>query len=361
VDLAHLVPASRPGRARLLSGRLLSGRGRRLGRGLRNPLLHFLVLGAVLVALRALFPSAFFSSGTPPPPAPVVVGPEVLADLERDWARSTGRPPRADELDGLVRDYVDQELLVRAALEHGVHRTDALVHRRLIRNQRFVESSADERAASDAELLDRAFALGLERTDLVVRRRLVERMREIILAGSTSPQAGNGTANETGNETTAPPEKWIRLFHLHLSRDRHRDALESEAQELRHRLVEEEWDPAAAGAADLGDAFLLPAEMPPTSPERLTALLGADFARAVSEAPVAAWSVPIPSSYGLHIVWVHGRGDRTVSAPAGDPRRTGEHQRASIQEALQILRRDVDVIRYDRPSPPESPYSPYSP
>jgi hypothetical protein len=95
----------------------------------------------------------------------------------------------------------------------------------------------------------------------------------------------------------------------------------------------------------------LPRDLPPSSPSRLAARLGAGFAEAVSELPTGIWSEPIQSSYGLHLVWVHER----LHAPAGggDPARWAEaHRRVILEEALQILRRGVDVIRYDRAASP---------
>jgi hypothetical protein len=320
-------------------------------------LIHFLVLGALLVGLRSLFVSVPLETT----PSPVFVDAVVVARLERDWSRSTGGPPTAAELDAMVQDYVDQELLVRAALDLGLHRSDALVQRRLIQNQRFGESTRDRGSASDAELLERAFALGLERSDLVVRRRLVERMREIILADSAlsgeQSRTSSGERSRTSNAAASHHTR-IRLFQLYLSRDRHGDTLDALALQLRERLVAAGWRPSSPELAALGDPFLLPREMPPASAERIEGQLGAGFARAVTRAPVAAWSEPIASSYGLHLVWVHERSGRAMSDPAESARRTAEHERASIQEALQILRRDVDVIRYDHPSPSDSPHPP---
>ena len=58
---------------------------------LRDPLIHFLVLGALLVGLRSLFVSVPLETT----PSPVFVDAVVVARLERDWSRSTGGPPTA--------------------------------------------------------------------------------------------------------------------------------------------------------------------------------------------------------------------------------------------------------------------------
>jgi hypothetical protein len=360
VDVAHLV--SPAGSVRTLSGadradpslrpddvrRRYRGSGMR---GLRSPLLHFLVLGAVLAGLRAqLAPEA------PARPEPVVVDEAALATLRLDWVRSTGREPDASEIDALVRDHVDQELLVRAALAHGLHRTDALVVRRLIQNQRFLEARGAREPEIDAVLLERAFALGLERTDLVVRRRLLERMREILLAA-----AGEAPKAESASHAE-PAEPRVRLTQLAVTRDRHGVDAELRARALVARLSDdfEPGDPALTG---LGDPLLLPRDLPLLPLSQLAARFGPDFAEAAAVLPAERWSGPIPSSYGLHAVWVSERtdsGPATAAIPNAASSRTDAREQDSfrearepaLEEALQILRHDVDVIRYDRKASP---------
>ncbi len=321
-------------------------RGRRL---LRSPLLHFLLVGALLAALRAaLWPVP------PAAPPPVVVDRATVDRLAQDWAQSTGRPPTAAELDELVQDEVDQELLVREALALGLQRTDAVVQRRLIQNQRFLEqetgaspAAGGDGPASDATLLERALALGLERTDVVVRRRLVERMREILLA--------NAPAEPAPPAATRSSETWLRLSQIHVARAGDDEAgARARAQALASRLRAEGRSPDDPSVASLGDPFLIPFTLPPTSSERLAARFGPTFARAAEALPVGVWSDPIPSAYGLHIVFVHERFQRPAGRPPASGR-TQEGDAASIQEALQILRRGVDVIRYDREAPPREP------
>ena len=100
----------------------------------RKPLVHFMLAGAVLFGLQTL------SGGrAPAAPAAVVVTAAHVEALAADWRQATGRHPSEDELERAIEDWVDRELLFRAALDQGLQRSDALVQRRLIQNQRFLE------------------------------------------------------------------------------------------------------------------------------------------------------------------------------------------------------------------------------
>jgi peptidyl-prolyl cis-trans isomerase C len=315
----------------------------------RSPLLHFLLAGAALATLQSWL--------WPEPPRrtePVVVDEAVLANLTRSWSRATGRLPSDAEREVILQDWVDQELLVREAIARGLSQQDALVTRRLIQNQRFIEEGTADPPLTNAELLARARALGVERTDLVVRRRLIERMREIILSGSLDAKS----ASEPNPPPEGPP--WIRITQLYVSSDRsdRSDWSDREPVAIATGLLEQLRSrglrPGDPDVKHLGDAFLLPRDLPPMTEQRLAARFGTRFGEAVSELPLEQWSAPIESSYGLHLVWPHERGRQIEGDKhASDGQlRTEERQQASMQEALQILRQGVDVIRYDQPASP---------
>ena len=294
-----------------------------------------MLLGLVLYVAQAAWWQA--DAGAP---EPVIVDAAALAALTRDWTRTTGRAPTDAEIDRLVQDHVDQELLLRAALARGLQHTDALVTRRLIQNQRFIEVSEGEPGTTDAELLERAYALGLERTDLVVRRRLIERMLQIIWAAAPQPT----------EPTPSTHEPLLRVSHVFVSRDRHGIDLNEAAQRVRAELTRRRLEPDDPEVASLGDPLLLARDLPPSTPSRLAARLGTSFAEAVSVLATGVWSQPLPSSYGLHLVWVHER--RPAANYAGEAGRRAEPaatpRRAILEAALQHLRRDVAVIRSDR-------------
>jgi hypothetical protein len=52
---------------------------------------------------------------------------------------------------------------------------------------------------------------------------------------------------------------------------------------------------------------MLPAEMPLGPLRDVTATFGGDFSRRLAEAPAGEWTGPLPSTYGLHLVFVRER------------------------------------------------------
>jgi hypothetical protein len=263
-----------------------------------RPMLHFLLLGALLFAAR---------EGLAPhrgEPEPVVVS---ASDLERalhEWRARSGHPPGEAERAAAVQQIVDEELLVRHAVSLGWHRSDPVVQRRMVQNLRFLGAGTEE---DDAALLERARDLGMDRTDVVVRRRLVERTRLAL-----AERARRETADDAElarfllehSERFARPAL-VRISHVFLSRDRRGDRVEPDALRLLEELVASEVPPDRAG--EHGDPPPLPARLPSWPETRLAARLGPDFGRALAELPEGRWSGPAPSSYGLHLVWIHER------------------------------------------------------
>ena len=147
-----------------------------MARVLRAPLLHFLVIGALLLGLRT------WREPAAAPRARIVIGAADRARLRETWTEEHGAPPSGAAEEALVRDAIDEEVLYREALARGFDRRDAAVRERLVRLGGFV---SEEAGGSRDVLEHEARRLGLERSDLVVRRHLVEMMQ--LAAGWLGP------------------------------------------------------------------------------------------------------------------------------------------------------------------------------
>lgn len=115
-------------------------------RWLSEPLTHFLIAGALVFWLL---------SGRPPDPGErrIVVDEALVSRLADRWIMAYRRPPAPQELDGLISDYVREQVYYREALRLGLDRDDEVVIKRM-RNKMLAMASAEAEAAepTDSEL-----------------------------------------------------------------------------------------------------------------------------------------------------------------------------------------------------------------
>ncbi len=95
-------------------------------RVLREPLVHFLVLG---LGLFLLFGIVGDSDDTPT--GRIVISAARVAQLTEIFIRTWQRPPTGQELEALIEDHIREEVYYREALAMGLDRDDTIVRRRL--------------------------------------------------------------------------------------------------------------------------------------------------------------------------------------------------------------------------------------
>jgi hypothetical protein len=267
-----------------------------LRRWLREPLLHFAVLGLGLFALhRAVAPPA--SART------IVVTTAAQRGFQQEHLRRHGRLPTAEETRALVERYVDTEVMLRAALALGLDRGDIIVRRRLVQKMEFLNQGAAPIPPPSDEVLQAYLDAHAERYRVASR---------------------------------------LSLEHVFVSNAAHPTDADVVAAELRERLEAGE-DPAR-----LGEPFLRGREMRAQSEAELAGTFGTAFARTVFALAPDTWAGPIASSFGQHLVRVHDRTGGRL-ATVGEVRRElarewEEAERArAAQAALARLRAGYDV------------------
>lgn len=103
-----------------------SPRRRRLPRWLREPLLHFLLLGGLLFAVD------HFINGRASDPRTIFVDAAVDNQARQVFKSARGREPNVDELYALRRVWLDNEVLYREGLAMGVDKGDSAIRERVI-------------------------------------------------------------------------------------------------------------------------------------------------------------------------------------------------------------------------------------
>lgn len=223
---------------------------------LREPLVHFVAIGAAIFALHAAL-------APPPRDGRIVVSRDFVEGLRQEYAARTNRPPTPEEERALIDRFVEEEVLVREAIAMGLDRGDPIVRRRLAQKMIFLaEDGAAAREPSDDEL--RAYL------------------------GAHADRYGD------------PPRLSFR--HVFLSRDRRGQAAASDARAALGDLSQRGKDPGS-----MGDPFLQGASFVRRTPAEIEAIFGRAFTQALLASPKGAWSGPVASSYGEHVVEVVDR------------------------------------------------------
>ena len=224
---------------------------------LREPLLHFVVAGAVLFGGYELF-----NRGEMAPPAtdPVHIGEGDIRWLKETFANQWQRPPTEDELRGLVAGFLEEQLFAREAQALGLDQNDTIVRRRLAQKLEFLIDDASRIVEpADAEL-----------------RRFYDANAERFLA-----------------------EARVSFTQLFFNPERRQHA-ESDARAALVSISATGTD----GTAAMGDPILLENEFHEVDEQTVSNIFGADFAQAIFFMKPGSWAGPVKSGYGVHLVRV---------------------------------------------------------
>jgi hypothetical protein len=307
----------------------------------RSRLLHFLLIGGALFAAERALATRDGRTG-----GEVVVGAARIREVVDDYRRATGRTPTDDERRILVARAIDEELLYREAVARGLDRDDRSIRWQLVEKMAFLDGQDPYTADRDA-LHRRALEAGLGDDDPVIRRMLVEKLRLLVKEETAREPVAEAELRDwvAGHRDRFAVPARVSFWHVFLARATH-PALDADGMRLLARLRAADTAPDAA--AELGDGFPLPVHVKAQSAGQLERAFGADFAAAVARAPVGAWSGPIPSAYGTHVVWMEGT-EPAGPAPLDAVRDRalvalrGERAAARLAELLARLRREHPV------------------
>ena len=104
-----------------------------VSRWIREPLFHFLVLGAALFAVFSVT-----SDRDQPGEGEIVVSAGKIEHLTALFARTWQRPPTRQELEGLINDYVREEAAYRRGMAMGLDQDDTIIRRRIRQKLDFI-------------------------------------------------------------------------------------------------------------------------------------------------------------------------------------------------------------------------------
>jgi hypothetical protein len=229
---------------------------------LREPLLHFMLLGFGLFLLHGWIAAPTAGSGKS-----ILITQGRIEQLATGFARMHQRAPAPNELESLIDDAIREEIYYREAK-----------------------------------------ALGLDQDDTIVRRRLRQKLEFVSEDVVPVPEP---TDAQLRDYLQAHPEKFrsearYSLSQVYINPQRHGQRLAGHMQVL---LAELQRVGATADARKLGDALLLENRFQNITASEVVRLFGAGFETALRALPTNEWQGPVPSGYGVHFVFVDKRDD----------------------------------------------------
>jgi hypothetical protein len=276
-----------------------------IARWLREPLLQFLLVGlALFVGYRAVNPRA----SPHEEPGRIELTADDLRQIRFAWL-AQGRPALSPEqMQSLVEARVREEILYREAL-----------------------------------------ALGLDEDDTIVRRRMAQKMEFLFedVAALRQPTTDEMRAwFEKRSERFERPAR-ASFRHLYFSPDRRGPSAHEDAARTLERIAAEPVD--GSGATAQADPFMFQDYYGDVSFDEVARTFGPGFARALFQLAPGAWSGPIESGYGWHLVGVDSITPAEIpSFEEVEPEvRRGwiEDQRAELRErAFEAMRARYEVV-----------------
>ena len=117
---------------------------------LREPLVQFLLIGAALFGVFALWGGP---STAPAGQYHIVITPGMVQNLIVSYQRQQKRPPTGQELDNLIKTYVKEEIFNREARALGLDQDDTVIRTRLSEKMEFyLETPATDDTPTEDQL-----------------------------------------------------------------------------------------------------------------------------------------------------------------------------------------------------------------
>ena len=285
-------------------------------RVLREPLLHFVVLGAVLFIVWGLVEPG---ASRVPQPRQIVLTLDDLRQLQMGFAAQWQRPPNEPEMLALIENRIKEEVLYREALAMGLDKDDTIVRRRMAQKMEFLAEDLATAREPTTEELRAWFA--------------------------------------TNSKLFAEPAR-VTLRLLYFSPDRRGLAARSDAAAALRKLSGKPVD--WPGAAALGDAFMFQDYLADRTPDQIAKDFGPPFAREIFAQKPGVWTGPIESGYGWNLVFLESLTPERASAfeevePEVKTAWLGARKAAAWEEAYKKMRSKYELLL---PAPPGEAASP---
>jgi len=258
---------------------------------LREPLLHFLVIGAGLFFLFSQINNTQVETDHR-----IIITQANLDRLATLWLKRMGRPPSAQEREQQLEQYIREQVLYREAMTMGLDQDDVIVSRRLAQKMEYLFN-------------DLSFIPEPSETELVT------------------------FLSEHASQFTLPAT--ITFSQIFLDPRERNQEINKDAEQLLEQLKETK---TIVDTINLGDRSLLPYKFTEERQNEINSMFGAAFTNQVFSLPISSWQGPVASEYGLHLIYITARTENRLPSLAEIRERVASEWRSTKQhEANEIF------------------------
>ncbi len=300
---------------------LRSRLGAILQHALREPLVHFLLIGLALFVVYAIMNRGQRGNVN----HQIVISLDDVRQLDISFVSQWHRQPTQEEFTGLIEGFIRQEILYREGLAMGLDKDDTIVKRRMAQKMEFLsEDVASAHEPSTPELQE--------------------------------------WYTKNSQKFALPDRATFR--HLFFSFDRRGQRAESDAAAALAKIAGKPEDSRAAVA--LADPFMFQDYYGDRGPDQLAKEFGPTFALGLFQLKPGSWQGPIESGYGWHLVWIESIVPGRIPAfeevePDVKTAWLADQKAIAWQKAYAAMRAKYEVMVPQPPAEAESKNGPRAP
>ena len=193
-------------------------------------------------------------------PNKITVYESELDSLINTWITQVGREPTNEEIDGIIKQLIDEEILYREALKLGLDKNDIIIKRRLAQKISFLKQESISRNPSEEE----------------IKEYYSDHTQDYFV------------------------ESTYTFSHIYFSKDNQAQSRSIKA--LESILQGEE-------PSSFGDPFLLGKNFSIKTSKELKRSFGDQFSDSIKNLKTKMWDGPISSEYGEHLIFLNSYTD----------------------------------------------------
>ena len=227
---------------------------------LREPLLHFLLIGAALFFLYDLQNEGYVNDNDR-----IVISKGNIDRLISLWEKKRQRLPTQAELQDMIEQQVREEVMYREALAMGLDKNDAIVRRRLAQKIEFISSDIAAMAEPGDE--------------------------ELIKFLNAHPEKFETPAS-------------LSFEHIYFNNDKREAQTGPDALKLLDELKQPD---AVIDTHIAGDPFIMGQQYDEITEYGVSRIFGQEFAAELFRLNTGDWQGPVRSGYGAHLVRISNK------------------------------------------------------